>query len=350
MAVSDGPLPRKRLRWKPTTPAATLILLSPLIGEVLNGATRLSFIFVYVPELMVWGCGTLIIRELVHRWKGGWPSVMLLGLSLSVFVEVLVLQTSVAPLPWLQIASIPVHDRVWGVNWLWFAFMLGYETVWIVLVPILIVELIFPERRNDAWVSSGRLAFAGAVFSIGSLGLWALWTQTAIPNAFHVPKYWPPRSTLFVGALLTVLLIASAYARRGVAARSAHNAGNSPRPWVVGLVAAVFAFAWWTLIVWIFVPNPPAPFWIPLALAPIWAAVAYVVIVRWSAAPDWNDTHRWALAFSALAICMVMGYLGSSFWPAIDLVAKIVFNVIAAAWMMSLGRKVWERSRAEATS
>ncbi len=134
----------KRIRWRPNTPAVTLIVISPFIGEVLNGATRISYIFAFLPQLMVWGCGALIIREIAHRWRAGWPTIIMLGLTLSLVAEVLVLQTSVAPLPWLQMMSIPLSDRIWGVNWLWLAFMLGYETIWIVVVPILITELIFP--------------------------------------------------------------------------------------------------------------------------------------------------------------------------------------------------------------
>jgi hypothetical protein len=331
------------LSWRPTTPATTLLLLSPLVGEVLNGATRLSFIFVFLPEVMVWGCGTLLITEAVHRWGGGWRSTMLLGLSLSVFVEVLILQTSVAPLPWLELASIPVHDRVWGVNWLWFTFMLGYETVWVVLVPILIVELIFPEQRREPWLRSSRLVIAAIVFTVGSIGLWALWTQAAIPNAFHVPKYWPPRSTLLLGALVTALFVGGAYAARERPARQSDDARGVPGPLAVGLITALLAFPWWILIAWIFVPNPPAPFWVPLAAAPIWAAMSYFVVARRSGASSWNDRHRWALAFAALVVCMLMGYLGSNLWPAIDLAAKIVFNLVALVWMISLGRRIWQR-------
>lgn len=184
MTGSAAPVTRRRIPWKPTTPAMTLVFLSPLIGEVLNGATRLSFIFAFVPQLMVWGCGALLIREIVQRWRGGWPSIILLGLGLSVLVEVLVLQTSVAPIPWLQMASIPVYDRIWGVNWLWFAFMLGYETVWIVLVPILITELTFNRQRHEGWLRASGLAIATVVFALGCVGLWGLWTQTAIPSPF----------------------------------------------------------------------------------------------------------------------------------------------------------------------
>jgi hypothetical protein len=326
----------------------TLILLAPLVGEVLNGATRLSFIFAFVPQIMVWGCGALIIHEAVRRWRGGWRSIVVLGLALSVIAEVLVLQTSVAPLPWLQIASIPVYDRIWGVNWLWFVFMLGYEAVWIVLVPILITELIFPERREEAWVGTTGLTIAGVVFVVGCPIVWAIWTQSAVPVAFHQPRYWPPRSTLLLGLLGTLLLIGAAYAARA-ASPAARPASNAPSPLVVGIVTAVLAFPWWILIVLVFVPRPSLPVWLSLLAALIWASAAYVLIARWSASIGWNDRHRWALAFSALLICMTMGYLGSSLWPAIDLFAKIVLNAIAVLWMVWLGWIVWRRAAASTT-
>ncbi len=329
--------------WRPKTPAVTLLLLAPLVGEVLNGATRLSFIFAFVPQIMVWGCGALIIRELVQRWKGEWPSVVLLGLALSVIAEVLVLQTSVAPLPWLQMASIPVYDRIWGVNWLWFVFMLGYETVWIVLVPILITELIFPLQRQGAWVGARGLTIATITFMVGCAGLWALWTQSAIPAAFHQPKYWPPRSTLWLGVFAIALLALAAYAVRSFS-RRALSASFAPSPWIVGIVAAAFAFPWWMLMVLVFVPRPSLPLWLPLGASPIWAAAAYIVIRRWSLSPTWNDRHRWAVAFGALVMCMLLGYLGSSLWPVIDLVAKVLFNAIALAGMIVLARNVWQRT------
>jgi len=333
----------KRIRWRPNTPAVTLIVISPFIGEVLNGATRISYIFAFLPQLMVWGCGALIIREIAHRWRAGWPTIIMLGLTLSLVAEVLVLQTSVAPLPWLQMMSIPLSDRIWGVNWLWLAFMLGYETIWIVVVPILITELIFPQQRQEAWLRRRGLIVAAVVFTLGCAALWAIWTQTAVPIAFHQPKYWPPRSTLLAGVVAALLTIAAAYALRGVSS-NADARRRAPSPWIVGIAAAAFAFPWWILIVLVFAPQPSLPIWLPLAAAPIWAWASYVVIARWSAAQGWNERHRWALAFASLAICMLMGYLGSSFWPKIDLIAKIVFNAIAVVWMLLLGRRVWQRS------
>ena len=328
---------------RPRTPAVTLLLLAPLVGEVLNGATRLSYIFAFVPQIMVWGCGTLLIREAAHRWKAGWPSTILLGLALSMIVEVLVLQTSIAPLPWLQMASIPVHDRIWGVNWLWFVFMLGYETVWIVLVPILITELRFPDRRQEAWVGTRGLVIAAIVFVLGCIGLWAIWTQSTVPIAFKQPTYWPPLATLLLGAVGILLLAGAAYALRTLPSRTT-SSSSTPAPWIVAVTAMGLSVGWWGLIALVFAPQLPVPFWIALGVAPFWAMAASFLLARWSASAAWTERHRWALAFGALVICMLLGYLGSSLWPRIDLAAKVVLNALAVVWMLSLGRRIWRRT------
>jgi hypothetical protein len=341
--TEGGRASEKRTGWGVRTPATTLLLVAPLIGEVLNGATRVSFIFVFVLQIMVWGCGALMIREIVHRWKGGWTSVTLLGLVLSAVVELLVLQTSLAPIPWLEMMSIPTYGRTAGVNWPWFVFMLGYEAVWIVLVPILITELIFPAERHEAWLRPRGLAIAAVVFSIGSLMLWALWTQVTVPIVFKVAKYTPPLSTLMLSVLLTIVLVVGAYLTRTLGDDTLDTDRRAPAPWVVGLGAAALAFPWWGLIVIVFAPQPALPLWVPMLAGTVWAIGAFALIRRWSAGSGWSDRHRWALAFSTLLVCMLAGYLGSNLWPLIDLIGKIVLNIAAAAYMIRLARVVWQR-------
>src|SRR5580698_3440049 len=153
----------ERAQLKPArhlAPAFTLIFLAPFIAEVLSGATRVSFLFAFVPELMMWGCGALLIREVVRRWGGGWTSILLLGLALAVFEECIVQQTSLAPLPWLAISAD--YGRRLGVNWIYFLFMLGYERVWVVVVPIQVTELIFPEWRAERWLRTGGMKIGRA--------------------------------------------------------------------------------------------------------------------------------------------------------------------------------------------
>lgn len=343
MPASDGvteSAPRRR--W-PRTPATMLVLLSPLIGEVLNGATRVSVLFVFGLQVMIWGCGALLIREVVQRWGGGLSSVIALGLALSAFVELLVLQTSLAPIPFLSMASIPVYDRIWGVNWLWFVFMLGYETVWIVLVPILIVELRFPELRNGRWLQSRGLLAAALALAVGSVILWALWTHITVPVVFHQPKYQPPSASLMVSVIAVIALVAIGFALRRVRDSATPLSNWAASPWVVGAVTAIFALPWWILIVLVFAPQRALPLWVPLLGGSAWAVMAWLVIHRLSRASAWCDRHRWALAFSALAVCMLAGYLGSASWSKLDLAGKIVLNVIATERMIALARFIWRR-------
>ena len=83
---------------------------------------------------MVCGGCALLCRELVRRWRAGVISLLLLGLALSVAEEFLIQQTSLAPLPFPGINA--AYGRYLGVNWVYFLFMLGYESVWVVLVPV----------------------------------------------------------------------------------------------------------------------------------------------------------------------------------------------------------------------
>jgi hypothetical protein len=322
-------------------PALTLMILAPMIAEVLSGATRFSYIFVLIPEILVWGGGALLIRELVRRWGGGWVSMLLMGLALSVAEEIIIQQTSLAPLPW--VGSLPSYGRVWGVNWLFLLFMLGYESVWVVLVPVQLTELIFPERRNEPWLRRWQMVTVCVLFFVGSYIAWFAWTQRARPMKFHVPPYNPPLLAIALGALAIVVLTAMAYAFR--AAVPGEDAARKTSPWLVGLGALPLALAWYALMNLIFVPRTGPPLWIPMAGGIAWAAFAFFLVKYWSASAAWGDLHRWALVSSVTLVCMVAGFSGSGAWLRMDLIAKIVLNVIAVVLLLLLGRSILNRSQ-----
>ena len=315
-------------------------MLSPLIGEVMSGATLLSYIFVLVPEIMVWGCGALIIREAVRRWRGGWTSMLLLGLGLSVAEEFIIQQTSIAPLPW--IAADAVYGRVWGVNWPYFMFQLGYESVWIVLVPVLVTELLFPERRDEPWVRTRGLVIAGVTFLVGSYIAWFTWTQQALPNVFHVPVYHPPALTMALGLLSIALLAFAAHAARGIGRTP--SARVPPRPWLAALAALLLGFPWYGLMAVVFGGRTSLPLWIPMLTASAWGVAAWLLIGRWTTTSACRDMHRWALAFGALLVCMLAGFLGAANWSRMDTIAKAVMNLVAVACMIVLAMRIARRS------
>ena len=339
-AASPSRLPQNRI-----APIAALLLLSPLVGEVLSGATRLSFIFAYLPEVMMWGCGTLIIRDVVRRWRGNWTTMLPLGLALSVAEEFIVQQTSLAPMPWL--GSTPMYGRVWGVNWIYFLFMLAFESVCITLVPVQIVELIFSERRKEPWLRTRGMVIASVVFALGALLAWFLWVKIARIQVFHVPDYKPPMVTFVLGLIAIVVLVLISYALRGP--RDARAAGSylALSPWLVLPSTLLLGFPWYILMVLVFVPRPhPLALWIPVTATIAWAAMTILLLRRWAGAVGWGEMHEWALSFGVLLVCMTAGFLGSSLWPKMDVIFKLVLNLLAVAGMVALALRIRQRAAA----
>jgi len=332
-----------RSSGKSIAPAVTLILLSPLIGEVMSGATRLSYLFVYVSEVMMWGCGALIIREVVRRWGGNWTTMLPLGLALSVAEEFIVQQTSLAPMPWL--GSTPIYGRVWGVNWIYFLFMLAFESVCITLVPVQIVELIFPDRRKEPWLRTRGLVVASVVFLVGALLAWFLWVRIARIQVFHMPDYKPPLLTWLLGWLAIAALALIAYTLRESRDGKDSASHKAISPWIVLLSTLLLGFPWYILMSLVFAPRPLA-LWIPVTASIGWAAMTIVLLRRWASASGWNEMHEWALSFGVLLVSMTAGFIGSSLWPKMDIIFKLALNLLAVAGMIVLARRIRLRARA----
>lgn len=64
-------------------PVMVLILLAPLVAEVLPGSTPLTMPGLLLLDLLIYGPGALLIRELVRRRGRGWASILLVGPSMA---------------------------------------------------------------------------------------------------------------------------------------------------------------------------------------------------------------------------------------------------------------------------
>jgi hypothetical protein len=322
-------------------PIWTLVLLAPLIGEVLSGSTRLSFLFAFIPETMVWGCGALLCRELVRRWRAGATSLLLLGLALSVAEEFVIQQTSLAPLPFPGAHAL--YGRLWGVNWVYFLFMLGYESIWVAVVPVTITELIFPTCHSQPWLRRGGIITTCIVFLVGSYIAWFAWTQRARPS-LHAAIYRPPLIAVASGIAAIVLLGYTAYALRSVGGEMA--ASNRavrfwPIPWIAGIAAFVMGCAWFKLIAMLFTPVH-SPAWLPMTMGFAGALCTYALF-RALSSGGWGDMERWAASLGAVMACMSIGYLSTVGWKHSDLVFKAILNVLALICLLALGVVVRRR-------
>jgi hypothetical protein len=352
-----GALPENAASPAPTPtryagPIWTLILLAPFIAEILSGATRLSVLFAFIPETMVWGCGALLCRELVRRWRAGGVSLLLLGLGLSIAEEFVIQQTSLAPLPFP--GAHADYGRAFGINWLYFLFMLGYESVFVVLVPVAVTELLFPAARREPWLRRRGFIATCFVFVAGSLLAGYAWIKRARPS-LHAAPYHAPAITVAAGVFAIFFLGVMAHALRRSRTTEPDPTPACPafaprrvvHPWLAAPAAFVLAAGWNWLIALEFTPVRYAA-WIPITLGCAWALVAFVLIHHWSKASGWDqpgrgEIARWALAFGAILPMMTVSYLSIKGWKHADLVFKVIVNALGFAALVWLGVKVRRR-------
>jgi hypothetical protein len=243
-------------------------------------------------------------------------------------------------LPWPAISAD--YGRVYGVNWIYFLYMLGYESVWVVLVPIQVAELIFPEWREERWLRTGGMMTSVVVFLLGAAIAWYAWIKRARPMVFHAPYYDVPGSMIVVFLVVISVLALLAFLTRFVERNDA-TTRTAPPPWSMVAAAMLFGFPWYRLMVLIFGERSTQPFWVSMALGLMWGGFAYLFIRYWSVGRGWNDKHRWGLAFGAVLVCMIAGFSGSSTWPRVDLIGKCVLDVLAVIGLALLAWWIWHR-------
>lgn len=321
--------------WRRRGPILALLLLAPIISEVLYGATRLSVIFVVIPQIMTWGCGALLIRETVRRWKKGWPSMLLLGIALAVAEEWVIQQTSIAPLVGL---AKNAYGRVWGVNWVYFLWAVGYESVWVVMLPVQLTELLFPARREELWLRTRGFVIAGVVFLLGAFMAWYGWTQRARVKIFHMPPYNPPLLYI-LGALVVIGLLM--LAAHGLPSPRKTEAAAPPCR-IVTSVITVLASVWAAFVLLAFGALPQVPYQATLAGGLVWCILTFVLIRRWASSHDWNDAHRFGVVFGGILGCCLGGFVTFKVGGALrmDWIGKAVFDFAAIAWLLRIRRRL----------
>jgi hypothetical protein len=319
------------------SPAIALMVLSPLVAEILPGATRFRALFVFPIEVCVWGGGALLIREAVRKWKMGWPSLLLLAIALSLAEEFLIQQTSLAPMV-IKIQG-QEYARAFGVNYLYLLWAVVYEVVFVVLVPIKLTELVFWNRRDEPWLSRTGVALVALLFLIGACFAWFTWTQIARTEVFHVPPYTPPMEAMISAAGMIAALVFCAAGPFRNAGKRVYANSPIPAPWVLTTFGAVWAALWFCLAVLAFGIRPSIPPWIPVAAGLLIAGTVLVVMPVWAISPTWTARHDFALVFGAIVGSMFITFIAFIGSDPIDLYFKFFADVVAFCLLLMLARR-----------
>ena len=268
-----------------------LIFMAPLVAEVLPGSTPINMPGLFLLDLLIYGPGALLIRELVCRRGRGWASILLLGAAYGVIEEGLALQSLFDP-TYAHVALWGV--RLFGVNWVYaFVVMFWIHPVWSAAIPILLAELLFPSQR--ALPSLGWPGLIGTcAWYVSGVTLLGFFARTTSP--YHV-------SPILSGAVALIALmfvvVALFVLPRQVA--QTKRPRDVPKPWSVLLFAGMSAFI---------ALGVPALLWrvlpamtqfplvlVPLLVPPIMAMGLIWFVWQWAHSSHWNDLHL--LAWSA---------------------------------------------------
>ena len=320
---------------KRMVPALTLVFLAPMFAEVLPGATRFSSIFVLPIEMAVWGGGAVMARALVRSRKLGWWSLLFLGLALSVAEELLIQQTSIAPM------VIRLKGETWArafdINYVYLIWALVYESVWVVLLSTLAAELVFPDRKEETWLSRAGAIVTGILFLLGCFFAWFSWTQIARTKVFHQPPFTPPLHWVLLAIVAIVLLVVAAL-RSPV--RFTSRTLTPPLPWLLVILGAAWAIFWFGLVVLAFGIAPHVPASAVVAVAVLIALLLLTFVPLWVADLRWDRRHAYALLAGGLCGSMAVSFVGFIGAASVDLWFKIVVDIAALVWLAWLGSRL----------
>jgi hypothetical protein len=282
-------------------PVFTLALLSPFVAEILLGATPVSRIASLPPLILLYGGGTVLIRELARRISPGWNQIALLAAAYALVEEGLVMQTMFSPDLFNAAAS---GGRALGVNWVWTEVLVGYHVVWSIVIPIALVELCFPERRAQPWLGRIGTMIALVSYALGAVAI------AVVFRRFLTPHFRASATLLIATGIATACLIAWALrVPKNPQPKAWREAsGNAPSPWLVGLAALIATGLWFQLFT---LPQPlRSGLWVffPMILEGCLAWGFVALLQRWSAsARHWTDLHSLALVVGALLASMIYG-------------------------------------------
>jgi hypothetical protein len=312
-------------------PALALYFLAPAIGELLSGSAPPVEFFnpfglLILPAL--YGSGAVLARELALRWDKRWPTILTLGVAYGIIEEGLMVKSFFDP-GWADLGLLGTYGRLAGVNWVWSAALCFYHATISIAIPILLVELMYPDRRDESWI--GRRGF---------IGLSILLAAVVVLGFFALTPYRPP----FLPYLLAILLTTLLYRWSMKQPRRWAEPGQQPKRALLWLTLIGFFGVLFFFLVAYGLPEADAPVLLTLLVL---AGLAFGLwrSIRWASGDGaWDDRGRFSLAAGALSFFILIAPFTEHDPSRVDDPSGMtLIAIIAAAMLLFLRRRIHKR-------
>jgi len=307
-----------------------LFLLSPVIGELLSGSAPPAEFFSpfgFVMIVSLYGSGAVIVRELKVRWKKGIGSVLLLGAAYGVVGEGLLVTSFFSP-NWPDLQALGVYGRWLGVNWVWAEMLTIYHAVFSTTIPIVFMELAYPQRKSDSWI--GSKLFKALLVVLLAVTVFGFFLFSSMMN------YWTPAPQYLFGIALMILFVY--LARKLPADWGKYGQRTLAKPVVLWIVSTIAGFAF-------FLGFYSSPYLFPWPVAMLYGPLLIFMMVKFLKRFNWrektSDMHVFALCSGALTFFLVFAPLQELDKSRIDITAGMGFVGLAFAFgLIWLGLRV----------
>lgn len=282
-------------------PAIVLFVLSPAIGELLSGSSPpVEFFspFTFILLAALYGGGAILVRELTLSWRKGWLSVFALGAAYGIVEEGIMCKSFFDP-NWPDLGPLGTYGRWLGVNWVWAQGLTVYHAVFSIAIPILLVELAYPNERDKPWVSMEWLRVVGLLFVLDVLFGFCCFPK---PEA---PYYPPPFHIVATVAAVVALIWLARKLPENLPVPLSSRVAPAGKFMLLGFTATLtFFLVFWGL------PNMKLPPLATMGLGVLVLMISARYALLWSGnGHKWTDIHKWAIASGALGFFILLAPL-----------------------------------------
>jgi len=180
-----------------------LIFLAPVLGEILSGSSPplyflrpIFFLFL----LSLYGCGVLLIRDLVRARRLGWANIAILGLAYGIIEEGLIITSFYNP-QWGGVKLLGGQGFLFGINWIWAIFSSFTHITLTAFSSIVLVESLFPKLADKPWLNTKQRLICSLFFTAALIFGYHLFTNILYPN------YSPPILSYCLITILTAIIL-----------------------------------------------------------------------------------------------------------------------------------------------
>lgn len=283
-------------------PVLGLLLFSPFTAEYIIGyldvTGNFGLMFLYLIFFgPLYGGAALIIREVTRRAGLGWLTMTILAIAFGLFQAGMIdhglFNPAFQDINYWQDLHDPTYISFLGISGYQAIDFISGHVIWSITVPIIIIEIFFPNRKREPWLSNVSFTIIIVLYLLASAFIF----QDQVTMDQFLPSV---TQFIVTGIIIIALIIASFTFGKPNMTRIEKTA---PNPFLVAAVT-LFLLSMHTIIellaVLFGISSEFMMEWPGVILRVMSLTLLGYLILAWSKQKGFNSMHHLALAGGAI--------------------------------------------------